>query len=119
MPLVFSMQRVYTACQSSYELYIMKIQTHRILSTREGGGGGTLNFLYICRLGLFIGVQNVEFQYFWGVFRKNEYILRYEDFVDIFFWVTIKLTYIYGSFLCILGSFLKSKVQNGHTFLGC
>ena len=26
--------------------------------------------------------------------------------------------YIYGSFLCILGSFLKVKVQNGGYFLG-
>ena len=26
---------------------------------------------------------------------------------------------ILGSFLCILGSFLKAKVQNGGYFLGC
>ena len=32
--------------------------------------------------------------------------------------VTTKLAYIYGSFLCILGSFLKGKVQNGGYFLG-
>ena len=37
----------------------------------------------------------------------------------IFFWgVTTKLAYIYGSFLCILGSFLKGKVQNGGFFWG-
>ena len=37
-------------------------------------------------------------------------------FMKIFlvFWgVIIKLNYIKGSFLCILGSFLKVKVQNG------
>ena len=45
--------------------------------------GGTLNFLYIRRLGLFFWVQNFEFQYFWG-FSKNKYFLGYEDFVDIF-----------------------------------
>ena len=36
----------------------------------------------------------------------------------IFFEVITKLDYIYGSFLCILGSFLKVKVQNGGYFLG-
>ena len=32
----------------------------------QGGGGGTLIFSHIRRLGLFLGVQNSEFQYFWG-----------------------------------------------------
>ena len=31
---------------------------------------GTLKFSYIRRLGSFFGVQNFEFQFFWGVFRK-------------------------------------------------
>ena len=35
-----------------------------------GGGGGTLIFSYIRRLGVFFGVQNFVFQYFWGGFRK-------------------------------------------------
>ena len=35
-----------------------------------GGGGCTLIFSYIHRPGLFLGVKNFEFQYFWGVFRK-------------------------------------------------
>ena len=48
--------------------------------------GGTLVFSHIRRLGLFFGVQNSEFQYFWG-FQKNEYFFGYEDFVDIFFGV--------------------------------
>ena len=34
-----------------------------------GGGGGTLKFLYIRRLGLFFGVQNLNFNIF-GVFKK-------------------------------------------------
>ena len=33
--------------------------------------------------GHFLGVQNFEIQIFW-VFRKNEYVLGYEDFVDFF-----------------------------------
>ena len=36
--------------------------------------------------------------------------------MDIFFWVITKLDYIKGSFLCILGSFLKVKVQDGGIF---
>ena len=28
--------------------------------------------------------QNLEFQYFYGVFRKNEYLFGYEYIVDIF-----------------------------------
>ena len=44
---------------------------------------------------------------FWG----------YEGFVDIF-WVTTKLAFIQGHFLCILGSYIKSKVQNGGYFFG-
>ena len=64
-------------------------------------------------------------------FHKNEYSFGYEDFVDIyifffFFWgggvgggVIIKLCYIWGSSLCILGSFLKVKVQNRGYFLCC
>ena len=36
-------------------------------------------FMYIRRLGSFFGVQNFEFQYFWGV-QKKIYFLGYEDF---------------------------------------
>ena len=32
-----------------------------------GGGGGAEIFIYIRRLGPFLGVRNLEFQYFWGV----------------------------------------------------
>ena len=78
-----------------------------------GGGGGTLIFSHIRRLGLFLGVKNSEFQYFWGVFRKMIIFLGYEDFVDIF-WGSSQ-----GSFLCNLGSFFKVKVQNWDIFWGC
>ena len=54
------------------------------------GGGGTLIFSHIRRLGLFFWVQNSEFQYFWG-FQKNEYFFGYEDFADIFWGVITKL----------------------------
>ena len=36
----------------------------------------------------------------------------------IFFGVITKMDYILGSFLCILGSFLKVKVQNVGYFFG-
>ena len=32
-----------------------------------GKGGGAEIFIYIRRLGPFLGVQNLEFLYFWGV----------------------------------------------------
>ena len=51
-----------------------------------------------------------------GGFQKNKYFLGYDDFVVIFLWIITKLNYIKGSFLCILGSFLKVKVQNGDIF---
>ena len=41
-----------------------------------------IDILALPRLGLFLGVQNFEFQYFWG-FQKTDYFGGYEDFVDI------------------------------------
>ena len=52
-----------------------------------------------------------------GGFQKNEYFSGYEG-LWIFFGGHHKLDYIYGSFLCILGSFLKVKVQDGEYFFG-
>ena len=37
---------------------------------RGGGGGGTLIFSHIHRLGLFFGVRKSEFQYFVGFLEK-------------------------------------------------
>ena len=45
---------------------------------------GTLIFSHIRRLGLFFGVQNSEFQYFFGFSEKKNIFWGYEDFVDIF-----------------------------------
>ena len=75
---------------------ITKIQT-RVLATLPnptpthpthnpggvGGGGGTLIFSYIRRLGSFFGVKILNSNIFGG-FQKNKYFLGYEDFVDIF-----------------------------------
>ena len=44
-----------------------------------GGGGGTLIFSYIRRLGSFFGVQNLNFNIFGG-FQKNKKIRGYEAF---------------------------------------
>ena len=82
-----------------------------------GGGGGTPIFSYIRRLGSFLGVQNFEFQYFGG-FSEKKNILGGMKLLWIFFGVITKLDNIYWSFLCILGSFLKVKVQKPGIFLG-
>ena len=47
----------------------MKIAAGCCLGPR-GGGGGTLIFSYIRRLGPFFGGQNFEFQYFFGFSEK-------------------------------------------------
>ena len=56
----------------------------------KGGGGGTLIFSHIRRLGLFWGFKILNFNIFGG-FQKNKYFLEYEDFVDIFLGVITKL----------------------------
>ena len=70
---------------SKMNFLIMQTYLEAYYSPRGGGGGGGTLLSYISRLGLFLGVQNFEFQYFWG-FQKNEYFFlgTYEDFVDIF-----------------------------------
>ena len=45
-------------------------------------------------------------------------ILGVWRFCGYFLGVITKLDYIYGSFLCILDSFLNVKVQNGGYFWG-
>ena len=52
-----------------------------------------------------------------GGVQKDESFLGCEDFVDTFV-VFTKLDYFWGSFLCILGSFLKVKVQIRNIFGG-
>ena len=83
----------------------------------EGGGAGALLCSYKRRLGSFcFGLNILKFIIFGG-FQKNKYFWGYENFVDIFVVIT-KFDYVYVSFLFILGSFLKVKVQNGGYFWG-
>ena len=58
----------------------------------------------------------MNFNTFLG-FQKNKYFLGYGDFVDIF-WGRHKICLYLGSFLCILGSFIKGNAQNGGYFFG-
>ena len=79
--------------------------------------GGTLIFSHIRRLRHFWGVRNSEFQYFMS-FQKNEYFLRYEDFVDIFWgssqnWASLRVISMH------FRVFFKVNVQNWDIFLGC
>ena len=51
--------------------HVLKKSNFDLLTPTPGsrgcaGGGGTLIFSHIRRPGLFFGVQNFEFQYFWG-----------------------------------------------------
>ena len=57
----------------------------------------------------------MNFIFLLGV-QKNEYSFGNENFVDIFSGVITKFDYIEGSFICIVGSLLKVKVQNGGYF---
>ena len=74
----------------------------------SGPRGGTLIFSHICRLGLFFWGSKFWISIFLGVFRKMNIIGGFEDFVDIF-WGHHKIGLVWGSFLCILGSFFKVK----------
>ena len=61
------------------------------------GGGGTLIFSYIRRLGSFFGVKILNFNIFWS-FQKNKYFWGYEDFVDIFLGSSLSWTIFRGHF---------------------
>ena len=82
-----------------------------------GGGGGAEIFIYIRRLGPFLGVQNLEFQYFLGGFRN---IIIFEG---------MKILWIYHNKLGLVlevisihfrdfRGFLKVNVQDGDIILG-
>ena len=105
-------------------IYIIKSST-----TPEGGGGGegTLIFSHIRRLGPFFGVQNSEFQYFWGFSEKLIFFWGMK-ILWIIFWGHHKIGLVWGSFLCNLGSFLRPRYRIGiffwvakisNIFLGC
>ena len=59
----------------------------------RGGGGGTLIFSYIRRLGSFFGVQHFEFQYSLG-FSEKLIFLEVLRFCGYFLGVTTKMKYI-------------------------
>ena len=82
------------------------------------GGGGVLWYIHTyVGSGYFLGFKILIFNIF-GVFQKNDFFLIFGvwRFCGYFWGVITKLGYISGSFLCILGSFLKVKVQNGDIF---
>ena len=57
-----------------------------LLRTPRGGGGGTLIFSRIRRLGLFFGLKILNLNIFF-IFQKNEYFLGYYmKILWIFFW---------------------------------
>ena len=65
------------------ETQIRRRRTRRLFWVSPNGGGGTLIFSYIRRLGSLFRVQNLNF-YIFKSFEKNKYFLGYEEFVDIF-----------------------------------
>ena len=62
------------------------------------GGGGSLIFSCIRRLGSF-----------WGVFRKINIFFRYENFVDMFSGSSQNWTIFRGQFYAFYGIFLRSR----------
>ena len=82
------------------------------------GGGGTLIFSHIRRLGPFFWIQNSEFQYFLGFSEKWIFFWSMKILWK-FFWGHHKIGLVWGSFLCNLVSFFKVKEQNWDIFLGC
>ena len=100
---------------------------HKAGFLHRGGGGGVLWYFHTyVGSGYFLWFKILNFNIFWG-FEKNEYFWGYEDFVDIFLGHH-KIGLVWGSFLCILGSFLRSRYRIGiffgvakisNIFLGC
>ena len=78
-----------------------------------GGGGVTLIFSHIRRLGPFFGFKILNFNIFWG-FQKNEYFLEVLRFCGYFLGSSQN-----GASLSNLGSFFTVKLQNLDIFLGC
>ena len=85
----------------------------RRLVSRGGGGGGTLIFSHIRRLGPFFGFK--KFQYFFGFSEKWIFFLGMK-ILWIFFRGHHKIWLVWGSFLCNLWSFLRSRYRIGIIF---
>ena len=110
-----------------YTTYISVDLAHHEIFRAEVGKGGiiTLAFLLkqvVANISPMINAKHLNFNIFGG-FQTNEYYLEYEDFVDIFFFFFFFFLggggHKVGSFLCILESFLKVKVQIGGIFGDC
>ena len=99
-------------------MHLLFAPQRRVSRAQGVGGGVTLIFSYIRRLGTFFWVQNFEFQYFFGVFRKIDIVLGMK-ILWIFVWGHHKIGLYLGEISMHLGSFLKVIVQNGDVFLGC
>ena len=81
----------------------------------ESRGGGVLWYFHTyVGTGYFLGFKILNFNIFGG-FEKNEYFWGYKDFVDIF-WGHHKIGLVWGSFQCLLGSFLRSRYKIGIFF---
>ena len=82
----------------SYILPVVPITTTVFSrSVNSRGGGGTLMFSYILRLGSVFGFKILNFNIFGG-FQKNKYFLGYEDFVDSFLGSSQNWTIFRGHF---------------------
>ena len=83
---------------------------------RGGGGGGYSEIFHTyVGSGYFLGFKILNFNIFWG-FQKNEYFLGVWNFCGYFLGGHHKIGLVWGSFLCILGSFLRSRYRIGIFF---
>ena len=81
----------------------------------QGGGGGTLIFSYIRRLGFyFFGFKFLNFNIF-GVFQKSEYFLGMK-ILWIIFWVHPKIGLVLGVISMYFKVFFKLNIQNRGIF---
>ena len=77
-------------------LFIIWCRVNQLFGpNKTQGGGGTLIFSYIRRLGPFFGSQLSEFQYFFWVFRKVN-IFWGMKILWIFFWGHPKIGLVLG-----------------------
>ena len=109
---------ILTELQTSKWGYSVKIEGD-LLGIFPGGGGGTctLIFSYIRRLGSFFWIQNFEFQYFFGVFRKINIFLVW-IFCGYFLGSSQNWTIFRDHFHAFKGLFLRSMYTMGDFFLG-
>ena len=81
---------------------------------RGGGGGGTLIFSYIRRLGHFFGFKLLNFNIFLGFSEKIIFFWNME-----IFWDHHKIEPYLGAISMHFRHFLRSMYRIGDIFLGC